>query len=129
MHETLLAAHLMRHSDDRVRPVKPWVYAVAPYKRSDHFRRKHSARNSLDGVENVFAPDSADEVALRADIDKLLARLPVRQRNLFVDGKLRGFSAMVAAHKHGLSVMSVNVMLHRSVKRLDETTRVKSLGC
>jgi RNA polymerase sigma-70 factor, ECF subfamily len=123
--ETLLAVHLKRHTYDRALPFTPWAYAVARYKLVDHFRRNHSTRVPLEGVEELLAVESTEESTVRSDLGTLLERLPARQRALIEDVKLQGLSIEEAARKRGVTAVSARVMLHRTLKRLAQAVGVK----
>lgn len=117
--ETLLAVHLKRDSYDRALPFMPWAYAVARYKLIDHLRRtSRHVHVPLEDAGALFASDDPEQRALRTDLDRLLERLPSRQRSLLQDVKLHGFSIEEAAQKRGVTAVSARVMLHRSLKWL-----------
>jgi RNA polymerase sigma factor (sigma-70 family) len=122
--ETLLAVHLKRDSYDRSLPFTPWAYALARYKLIDHFRRRsRSIQVPLEEAETLFATDNPEEGALRTDLDRLLQRLPDRQRSLVEDVKLQGLSVEEAAKKRGVTAVSARVMLHRTLKWLNQALR------
>jgi RNA polymerase sigma-70 factor (ECF subfamily) len=122
--ETLLAVHLKRESYDRSLPFTPWAYALARYKLIDHLRRrKRSHQVPLEDAGALFAAEDSEEGALRTDLDRLLQRLPDRQRTLIEDVKLQGLSVEEAAQKRGVTAGSARVMLHRSLKWLNQALR------
>jgi len=122
--ETLLAVHLKRDSYDRSLPFTPWAYALARYKLIDHLRRRHrSIQVPLEDAGALFAAEDAEEGAIRTDLDRLLQRLPDRQRTLIEDVKIKGFSVEEAARKRGITAVSARVMLHRSLKWLNQALR------
>ncbi len=119
--ETVLAVHLKRGVYDRGQPFTPWVYAIARYKLLDHFRRVGARRAvPLDDAGELFSLENTEEGAVRRDVDKLLARLPPRQRQLMADVKLTGLSMEEAAARSGMSVSAVKVAVHRGMKRLEK---------
>ncbi len=122
--ETLLAIHLKRDSYDRGQPFTPWAYAVARYKMVDHLRRsKRKASVPLEDAAELFANENPEEGAVRTDLNKLLGRLPARQRQLIEDVKLTGFSVEEAARERGVTAVSARVILHRSLTWLSRTVR------
>ncbi len=122
--ETLLAVHLKRDSYDRSLPFTPWAYALARYKLIDHLRRRKRSRHvPLEDAGALFAADDAEQGALHTDLDRLLQRLPDRQRSLLEDVKLQGLSVEEAARKRGVTAVSARVMLHRSLKWLNQALR------
>jgi RNA polymerase sigma-70 factor (ECF subfamily) len=122
--ETLLAVHLKRDSYDRSLPFTPWAYAFARYKLIDHLRRrKRSVQIPLEDAGALFSADDPEEGAVRTDLDRLLQRLPDRQRSLIEDVKLQGLSVEQAAQNRGVTAVSARVMLHRSLKWLTQALR------
>ncbi len=118
--ETLLAVHLKRDSYDRALPFMPWAYAVARYKLIDHLRRRRRHIHvPIEDAGALFAADDSEEGALHNDLDRLLERLPPRQRSLLEDVKLHGLSIEEAAQKRGVTGVSARVMLHRTLKWLN----------
>jgi RNA polymerase sigma-70 factor, ECF subfamily len=118
--ETLLAVHLKRDSYDRALPFTPWAYAVARYKLIDHLRRRYrQVHVPLEDAGALFAGDDPEQGALQTDLERLLERLPERQRSLLQDVKLQGLSIEEAAEKRGMTAVSARVMLHRTLKWLN----------
>lgn len=119
--ETLIAVHLKRGVYDRGQPFTPWAYAIARYKLLDHYRRLGARRHvPLDDAGELFSSENPEEGAVRRDIDKLLGKLPRRQRDLLRDVKLTGLSMEEAAARGGMSVSAAKVSVHRSMKRLEK---------
>lgn len=122
--ETLLAIHLKRETYDSALPFTAWAYALAHYKLIDHFRRaRRTATLPLDSVEDLFDVHNPEEGAVRRDLDKLLSRLPSRQRDLMRDVKLQGLSMEEAGAKTGMTGAAVRVSIHRSLMALTRMVR------
>jgi RNA polymerase sigma-70 factor, ECF subfamily len=118
--ETLLAVHLKRETYDPSLPFAPWAYGVARYKLLDHFRRTGARRSvALEDAGDLLSDASAEEGAVRADVDRLLARLPARQQRLLRAVKIAGHSFEEAAAQEGMSVTAAKVAVHRSMKKLE----------
>jgi RNA polymerase sigma-70 factor (ECF subfamily) len=122
--ETLLAVHLRRATYDQSLPFTPWAYAVARYKLMDHFRRQHRhVRLPLEDAGALLAEETVEEGAVRADLQRLLARLPDRQRRLIEEVKILGLTVEEAAKKRGVSAISARVMIHRSLRLLSRVVQ------
>jgi RNA polymerase sigma-70 factor (ECF subfamily) len=121
--EVLLALHLKRHTYDRRLPFTPWVYGIARYKLLDHLRRRLHRVPLAEAPEVLYDAADEDAAAARADLDKLLTRLPDRQRTLIEDVKLTGLSVAQAARRRGVTAGSARVMLHRSLVWLSKMVR------
>lgn len=117
--DTLIAIHTKRATYDPALPFAPWVYGIARYKLIDHFRRR-GIRRQVPLEEAGVLLDQADTEAgaTRADLQRLLARLPARQRGLLEDVRLRGLTIAEAAPRHGYTEGAAKVALHRSMKSL-----------
>ena len=122
--ETVLALHMKRETYDPAQPFTPWAYAVARYKLLDHFRRQGVRKTvPLEDAGDLFAVENPEEGAVRRDVGKLLSLLPVKQRRLVEDVKLRGLSMEEAAAKADMSVTAVKVSVHRGMKAMARKVR------
>jgi RNA polymerase sigma-70 factor (ECF subfamily) len=122
--ETLLVVHLKRGTYDRAQPFTAWAYALARYKMVDHFRQiRRKATIPLEDAGELFAAGNPEEGFVRADLGKLLARLPARSRVLIEDMKLDGLSVEEAAAKRGVTAVSARVTLHRGLNWLSRAVR------
>lgn len=126
--ETLLAVHNQRHTYDAKQPLTAWVHAIARYKMIDLLRRRGSRdalNDPLDDELSVFAHSDVDAADARRDLNKLLERLPDRQRLPIVHMKLEGLSVVEAAKLTGMSESAVKVGVHRGLKALAAMIRGK----
>ncbi|HXI88337.1 MAG TPA: sigma-70 family RNA polymerase sigma factor [Parvularculaceae bacterium] len=117
--EALTAIHARRASYDPARPFLPWVYAIARYKLTDHYRRR-GARPPDESLDEEVHGAAGFDAALEArlDVDRLLNSLPPAQRDAIRAMKLRGESVADAARSTGLSPANVKVSVHRGLKTL-----------
>ena len=120
LQDVLLAIHIRRESYDASRqPMTAWVYAIARYKVIDHLRREGlRAHIPLDGMDALFAADTADAGDAQRDANALVARLPEQQRRAVRLVKLDELSVREAAANTGLSETAVKVNVHRAIKNL-----------
>lgn len=130
--EALLAVHNQRHTYDADQPVSAWVYAIAKYKLIDLLRRRarrEALTDPLDGLaENaaeLFSTADGEAAEARRDLDRLLARLPDRQRLPILHTKLQGLSVAETARATGMSEAAVKVGVHRGLKALAALIRDK----
>ena len=117
--EALVAVHGKRGTYDTARPLLPWVYAIARYRLIDFYRRQRLRLTvPIEAAADAFtdAEERASESA--RDLEKLLAQLPAKQRQVIADVKLAGYSVAEAAARSGLSESAVKVGVHRGLKRL-----------
>jgi RNA polymerase sigma-70 factor (ECF subfamily) len=122
--ETLIAVHTKRHTFDTHQPLTPWVYAIARYRLADHFRRTKSRREApLDDVGELVGPDDFEAAEAKADLARLLAQLPEKQRRLVTDVKLAGHSIEDTATMAGMTGTAVKVAVHRAVTALARRVR------
>jgi RNA polymerase sigma-70 factor (ECF subfamily) len=122
--DTLLAIHLKRDSYDTRQPLTPWAYAIGRYKLLDHFRRSGVRRAvPLEDAGVLLAAETAEEGAVRRDLETLMSDLPARQRALIEDVKLTGYSIEEAARRQGLTPGAAKVAIHRSLQRLARKVR------
>lgn len=117
--ETLIAIHAKRATWDTSQSFTGWAYAIARHKLVDHLRRQgRRPTHPLEEASALFTDHTVEEGATRADLGRCLSLLPVRQRRLIEDVRLKGLSIAEAAERHGYSVTAAKVSLHRSLKTL-----------
>lgn len=121
LQETLLAVHNQRHTYDPRQPLTPWAHAIAQYKLVDLLRRRgrrEALNDALDEHAELFAHADHEAADARRDVEKLLAKLPDRQRLPIVHVKLEGLSVAETARLTGMSESAVKIGVHRGLKAL-----------
>jgi len=117
--ETLIAVHTRRATYDPGQPFTAWAYAIARYKLIDALRRGRAhLRAPAEEADALFVPAGADAAMASRDLEKVMADLPARTRELIRDVKITGLSTREAADKHGMSESAVKVAVHRGLKSL-----------
>lgn len=120
--ETLVAVHRARHTYDPGRPFAPWFYAIAGNRFVDVLRREHRVRlREVGGEAWPERPPTGAHHASPVDLEavqKALAALPPRQREVVEAIKLRDESVREIAGRLGLTLSAVKVTAHRGYKAL-----------
>ncbi len=118
--EVLLAVHTKRHTYDPAQPVTPWVYAITRFKLADHLRKlkRRGVQVPVEDEVGLFAESDHEAGAVRRDLDRLLARLPEKQRESIRMVKLQQLSVREAAEKASMTESDVKVSVHRGLKAL-----------
>ena len=117
--EVLLALHLKRNTWIRGTPVAPWVAAIARNKLVDaHRRRGRRPEVSIDSVVDTLRSDSGDHDDRSQDLERGLAGLTARQREVLRAVSLEGYTAREAALRLDMTEVAVRVTLHRGLKSL-----------
>jgi RNA polymerase sigma-70 factor (ECF subfamily) len=120
--ETLIAVHTRRATYDAGQPFTAWAYAIARYKLVDALRRGRAhLRAPAEDAEALFVPAGADAAMAARDLERMMAGLTPRTRELIRDVKVLGLSTREAAEKHGMTESAVKVAVHRGLKALGET--------
>lgn len=118
--DTLIAIHAKRATFVRSQPVTAWVYAIARYKLIDHFRR--TGRRVFVPVDDeglgLSTPDGGAAADAKRDIDRGLAELPDRARDLVRSVKLEDEPIADVAARTGMSESAVKVAVHRGFLKL-----------
>jgi RNA polymerase sigma-70 factor (ECF subfamily) len=120
--ETLVAVHHSRHTYDGRRPFAPWFYAIARNRFVDVLRREQRIRRREFAVA-VWpeVPGVVDDGASRVDmnaVQRALASLPPRQREVVEAMKLRDESVRDVAARLNMTMTSVKVTAHRGYRTL-----------
>lgn len=117
--ETLIAVHNRRESYDPGKPFTSWAFSMARYKMIDEFRRRRVRVNvPIDDIEDLFAEDDHEAATASVDLQRLMAELPLQQRNAILQVKVEGLSVEEAAQRSGLSPSNVKISIHRGMKKL-----------
>lgn len=118
--DVLLAIHLKRDSWDAARPLGPWLAAISRNRLIDALRRRggRPAPLPLELVAETLASGPGLEAEQAQDLDRLLERLPQRQRAVVEAVSIQGHSAGEAARQLRMSEVAVRVTLHRALKFL-----------
>ena len=118
--DTLIAIHDRRATFDRSQMLSAWVFAIARYKLIDHYRRL--GRRVFVPVDDeglgLAAPDASAASDAKRDIDRGLAALPERARDLVRRVKLEDESIADVSARTGLSESAVKVAVHRGFLKL-----------
>ena len=123
--DALIAIHDKRATFDRAQPVTAWVYAIARYKLIDHYRRM--GRRVFVPVDdeglNLSVDDESAAVDARQDIERGMADLNPRARDLVRSVKLEDESIADVAARTGMSESAVKVAVHRAFQKLGARLR------
>ena len=120
----LAAIQALPRYQDQGRPFLAFVYGIAAHKVADAHRA--AARNKSDPTDVVperYSPDvGPEQMALQADtsarMNKLLAVLPDKQREILILRIVVGLSAEETADAVGSTPGAVRVAQHRALARL-----------
>jgi len=124
--ETLMAVHSKRQTFDRSRPFTAWLYAIARYKLSDHFRRGRRLVG-LEELDGELAAPNFEAASLAAiDVERLLANLPAKQRGAIQATKIEGYSLSEVAAAARISPSDAKMSVYRGLKRM--AARVQGKG-
>jgi RNA polymerase sigma-70 factor (ECF subfamily) len=117
--ETLIAVHTRRATYDTAQPFTAWAYAIARYKLIDALRRGRAhLRAPMEAADALFVAPEADAAMAGRDLERVLADLPERTRDLIRETRIEGLSTREAALKHNMSEGAVKVAVHRGLKGL-----------
>lgn len=112
--DTFLALHRARHTYHPLRPIEPWLFAIARNVAADYGRRWH--RRSRYEILTDAAPDRAAEPTpdIGPELDSALRALPNPQREALQLLKVQGLSIREAALRVGTTPGAVKLRAHRA---------------
>lgn len=120
--DVLLALHLKRKTWVRGTPVAPWVLSVARNKLIDAWRKRgRRIEVPIDATPELPRAEHDDYGESASDIERGLASLSARQRDVVVAVSLEGYTSIEAADRLRMSEIGVRVTLHRALKALART--------
>lgn len=119
--EALIAIHKARHTYQPDLPFDRWLYSITRHKMIDVFRKNYRDRDKHIEIEtfssiltNSIKDDSAN------DIQKALAQLTVKQKQLVNLAKIDGYTALEIGQQLGMTETAVKVAIHRSLIKMRE---------
>lgn len=120
--EALIAIHQARHTYDRRRTFRPWLFAIVRHKAIDTLR-KQDTREKITGQyrgEQEILSQTNQQSEAESEIVEghLLDSLPPDYREALVLTKIIGFSVAETAEKLGISKSLVKVRVHRAIRKL-----------
>lgn len=121
--EILISVHKSLKTYTPGRPFKPWLLAIANFRRTDYLRRHYAGQKQglvpLEEADHIASPvTSTDGAAEYKDVREALDALPQKQRDVFTKLKLEGYTAQEVANQTGMNVSAVKVSAHRTLQKL-----------
>ena len=126
--DTLVAIHQARHTYDKNRLFRPWLFAIVRHKAIDTLRRQNSQQAIMDRhrEEQLIHAQATDSDRLENDLvqGQLIGSLPTTQREALTLTKINGFSTAEAAAQLSISESALKVRVHRAIGRLKRLVEV-----
>ncbi len=117
--EVLLAIHLKRHTWDPRRAIGPWIAAITRNKAIDMLRRRgRQTEIPIEDVIDQLPSEPTGSAGEAQDLDRMLAKLNDRQRDIIRSVSVNGASIREVADRLEMSEGAVRVALHRGLKAL-----------
>ena len=128
--DTLLALHQSRHLYDPARPVQPFLFGILKLRGAEIRRRRHRHAGHETALEDMPADTSAlmthgtqERDAEQAGLQKALASLGERDKQVLGLLKIRQVSLKDATAETGMSVAALKVASFRAVQRLKQALK------
>jgi RNA polymerase sigma-70 factor (ECF subfamily) len=125
--EILISVHKSLKTYTPDRPFKPWLMAIANFRRTDYLRRFYAGQKynmvpleAADFAENVVTEPPSESEYGYDDVENALKHIPRKQRDVFTKLKVEGYTAQEVANQTGMNVSAVKVSAHRTLKKLKE---------
>lgn len=119
--EILISVHKARHTHDGVRPLMPWVRAIARFRIADHLR-KHYAHGGHAMLDVHDFADVLTDVTILAPgnevLEDVLHGVPEREQKILTLMHVQGFTAKEVAGQLGLTESAVKVAAHRAIQKI-----------
>ena len=129
--ETLIAIHQARHTYDRHRPFRAWLFAIVRHKAIDVLRQQRTRQNTAsryrDTQEVLAQQHQHNEAEHEMMQSRLLESLPETHREVLILTKLIGLSVAETAEKLGISQSLVKVRVHRAIRKLRTKMEAETL--
>jgi RNA polymerase sigma-70 factor (ECF subfamily) len=132
LQETFLQVHRSRHTYLPLRPVRPWIYAIARnvflMSRRSAGRRGRHERLAEKELPEVPVPAEVEGLADRERVRKALLGLPEDRREALLLHHVWGLSFREVGAVLGVSEAAAKLRAHRGVQQLRETLRPSGGG-
>lgn len=115
--EVLLAIHLKRETWDPGRPFGPWLGAIVRHKLIDVMRKRRIGDVAVEELAE-FLPAANADPSDAYDVERTLASLPERSRQIVRAIAIEGRSAAQVGVDLAMNEGAVRVALHRALKDL-----------
>lgn len=121
--EVFLAVHQSLNSFNNHSKISTWLYRIAVNKSLNHIKKNRVMMVELNQEHDVnyYCIDQDSHELLNqqeAILKKALLELPEKQRKIFVMNKYNGFTAKEIAEIFECSLGSVEVSIHRTIKKI-----------
>jgi RNA polymerase sigma-70 factor (ECF subfamily) len=116
--DTFLALHRARHTYQPLRPLEPWLFAIARNVAADYGRRGQRRARYEILTDNVPEPAAEPEREVGAQLERALRNLPRRQREALQLLKFQGLSVVEAAARIGTTPGAMKIRAHRAYAAL-----------
>jgi RNA polymerase sigma-70 factor, ECF subfamily len=112
--DTFLAMHRARHSYQPLRPIEPWIFAIARNVAADYGRRH--VRRARHEILTDVTPETVNEPERDSNprLETILGTLPIRQREALQLLKVQGLTVNEAAARAGTTPGALKIRAHRA---------------
>lgn len=119
--EILISIHKARHTYDGIRPIMPWIFAIARFRIADYLRKTYSnIRFENCDFEELceILPDVTIEGRGDEYIDDILKNVPSREKTIITMMHIEEYSVKEVAAYLKMTESAVKVAAHRAIKKI-----------
>jgi RNA polymerase sigma-70 factor (ECF subfamily) len=121
--EILISIHKARHTYDGVRPLMPWLAAIAKFRISDHLRKYYTQMQhqtvDIHELEEIL-PNVTQDGESYEYIDELLVGVPENHKRILTLMHVQGYTAKEVGAQMEMNESAVKVAAHRALKKIRE---------
>ena len=119
--EILISIHKARHTYDGVRPIMPWIFAIARFRIADYLRKTYSNIRFENCDFEELCEILPDVTILNQDneyIEDILKNVPSREKTILSMIYLEECSVKEVATNLKMTESAVKVAAHRALKKI-----------
>lgn len=124
LQEILVSVHKSRHTYDKSRAYKPWLYSIAKFRLCDFFRKVYKKNEHEVPLSEEMEKLNSEDVTEQSDdyelLNEAIAKLPQKQQDIIRLMKFEGYTAKEVASKLDMNESAVKVSAHRAYKLIKE---------
>ncbi|OYW14224.1 MAG: hypothetical protein B7X02_00520 [Rhodospirillales bacterium 12-54-5] len=119
--EILISIHKARHTYDGLRPIVPWLAAIAQFRMTDHLRKYYAQRQhqtiDIHELQETLA-NVTEETDGHESIDELLEGVPENHKQILTMMHVEGYTAKEVGARMNMNESAVKVAAHRAIKKI-----------
>lgn len=126
--EILISIHKARHTYDGIRPIMPWIFAIARFRIADYLRKTYSNIRFKNCDFEELCEILPDVTIVGQDdeyIDDILKNVPSREKTILTMMYIEEYNVKEVAANLKMTESAIKVAAHRAIKKIKKDFTLK----